>query len=268
MNHTILNVDDTRLEGWVDSYYDISFPDDMPSQVIPPLGMPVLKFHYGCGAEEFYRSHSIKEKAFCIGQITQPVLLEPRKGVSFIGINFSIWGMYRLFDAPMSKLVNTFLPLSFIESKSTVEAICHKLENCSSPNERRSVLEEYLLGKTESRTLPSVALRSFAGLCGTPRQPQLAQCTRYAGVSLRTAQRFFELEVGITAKLYGRIKRVLEVSRYGLQQPDLTLNECVENLGFSDQAHMIREFRTFFSQSPLRYLQNPGQFATSVINVR
>jgi AraC-like DNA-binding protein len=78
---------------------------------------------------------------------------------------------------------------------------------------------------------------------------------RQCGVSVRTLHRGFAEWVGLRPKLVVRLERSQRASRMLLEGERSASVSAV--LGFSDQAHMTREFRAVYGFTPARFSRDP-----------
>lgn len=87
-------------------------------------------------------------------------------------------------------------------------------------------------------------------------QPSIALGDVYKNtpMSLRTIQRRFTAIVGVSPKLYARIRRYRLAARYLRRQDGQSLVELALSLGYADQAHFTREFHHFSSITPSAFL--------------
>jgi len=72
-------------------------------------------------------------------------------------------------------------------------------------------------------------------------------------LSLRQLERRFKAQVGMTPKYYQRLLRIRSVIAAIKQDPMISLAELAIETGYSDQAHMTREFRQLAKMTPKQY---------------
>ncbi len=78
----------------------------------------------------------------------------------------------------------------------------------------------------------------------------------------RSLERLFRLEVGISPKLYARIGRVQGVlGELDGGRPVTSWSDVAIAHGFSDQSHMIRDFRAIVGTTPERFLSEQTAMA-------
>ncbi|NQY35884.1 MAG: AraC family transcriptional regulator [Alteromonadaceae bacterium] len=68
-----------------------------------------------------------------------------------------------------------------------------------------------------------------------------------------TPERQFQKWIGITPKHYQRIIRVTNTRNSLKRNPDVDLVDLALNKGFTDQAHMTREFKQIAQITPKKY---------------
>lgn len=103
----------------------------------------------------------------------------------------------------------------------------------------------------QEKGLPDALANTLAQLPELHGQDKLDQIT--ADISFRQIERQFKRYIGISPKYYQRILRINRVREQLKQSPDVSLTEIAYQQGYSDQAHMIREFRAFNHITPKQY---------------
>lgn len=86
----------------------------------------------------------------------------------------------------------------------------------------------------------------------------LANIGDVSQLSQRQTERVFKQWLGITAKHYQRIVRVKRAIAYLKTHKQSYLAQVAHEFGFSDQAHMTREFRAIASVTPNHIIQRKG----------
>lgn len=100
---------------------------------------------------------------------------------------------------------------------------------------------------------------------GLERQVPLAQLAQETGISHRTLITRFRAGVGISPKVYARIRRFQRLIQTLLNPGDrcgsrpvarlASLAQLAVDAGYSDQAHLCRDFREFSGFAPTNYLR-------------
>ncbi|MFC4639949.1 AraC family transcriptional regulator [Deinococcus hohokamensis] len=177
--------------------------------------------------------------------------LAPRRLVSVgltraLGVELYPWGARQLFGWSMGIEALDLTPVS-----APVSRAIPALLRAGAWNEAREVLEDWLLERLQAHEReagPAVqaATTLYASL-GTARIGALAE---QLDISPRQLERGFAQEVGINAKTLARLIRFEEAHNRLYLNPDEPLAWLAYDLGFADQAHLTREFRTLSHMTP------------------
>jgi AraC-like DNA-binding protein len=74
-------------------------------------------------------------------------------------------------------------------------------------------------------------------------------------ISLRNLQRLFKTYIGITANAYIRINKIRKIKTTIANDQFKSLTQLSNDYDYFDQAHFIREFKTFMEETPKKYHQ-------------
>jgi len=108
------------------------------------------------------------------------------------------------------------------------------------------------LRRTRGRSVPSVVTQALQAIRSPGGGQSLRSLQEHLGLSERKLQRLFDEHVGVSPKTLSRIAR-FEAARARLLAGGSSAAEVAADLGYADQAHMIREFRDFAGETPGRY---------------
>ena len=78
-----------------------------------------------------------------------------------------------------------------------------------------------------------------------------------AGLSHRRLVEVFRAEVGMTPKLYSRVRRFQKARLLALKAPDWA--RVAADCGYFDQSHLIRDFLEFSGLTPAEYLRRQSE---------
>lgn len=163
-------------------------------------------------------------------------------------------GAFRLLvDSGVGELSGSGQPAESVLPGST--ALEQSLREAADDDRRAAVVERYL---RERRICPAPDLRlvqaTVSALTEDPKVRRVGDVAHRLGVSSRTLQRRFADYVGVSpgwvlrrGRLHAAAERVLELS--GGSRPSAWADVANE-LGYADQAHFIRDFRTVLGVPP------------------
>jgi AraC-like DNA-binding protein len=189
------------------------------------------------------------------GTHSGPFVIDPRELVSVVGVRFRPGGAFPFLGAPASELADAHVDLEALWGTSAVE-LRERLCEAKTPAERLDRLEKtlvaHLFRPLERHRAVRFALESFgradSGLA-------IRDVARDAGLSQRRFIQLFAREVGMSPKLFCRVRRfrqALETVRR-TAAPDWA--RVAVDCGYYDQSHLIHDFQMFSSLSPMEYVR-------------
>lgn len=165
-------------------------------------------------------------------------------------IHFRPGGASAFLPAPQDDLEDTCVDLDTIWGRDAT-ILRARLIEAPSARSRVALVESFLLARMRSRD-PTVG----AVLLAAERQPSLrvAEASALTGLSARRLIASFRTEVGLTPKTYLRVRRFQAAMRL-LDAGDANGARIAADLGYYDQAHFVRDFRSFTAMTPTEYTQ-------------
>lgn len=186
-----------------------------------------------------------------VGPHSQPSFLDTTSAVSVIGAHFRPGGAYAFLSMPADELHNTATTLEDVWTAAEAAELRERLLAAADAQARMTVFERALLGRLRRPRNPMVAfaIEEFR------RAKPVGEVGAQLGVSQRTFINTFAREVGLTPKLYCRVRRFQRVLRMVHGKDDVDWSEVAAACGYFDQPHLIRDFRAFSGLSPSAYLE-------------
>lgn len=169
--------------------------------------------------------------------------------VSTFAIRFYAWAVPLFSEESMARVQN-----GFFNAHQFFPALTRRLEAmlpCVDSLEARArFAQQYLLETLrEHRMNPAVMNAIYAIVEGEGRitLPEAAAC---ACVSPRQLERLFGELVGVSPKRFAGLVRYQQVWRAVLFERDFNVQDAVHRFGFTDQSHLLRDFKRFHSLTP------------------
>lgn len=170
---------------------------------------------------------------------------------SVIGVHFKPGGALPFLGVPAGAVGSGHVDLETLwgpAARELREALC----SCASPARRFQILEAALLTRLERplrrHTAIPIALHQ---LC---RGATVREVVAQVGLSHRRFVEVFTAEVGMTPKLYGRIRRFQRALALIQASPDWS--RLAAQCGFFDQSHLIRDFIAFTGVRPTEFVRH------------
>ncbi|HEU0002222.1 MAG TPA: DUF6597 domain-containing transcriptional factor [Ktedonobacteraceae bacterium] len=198
------------------------------------------------------------------GMQTKYVVLDTTDQASMMGIHFKAGGAFPFLDLPASELRDETVSLDEIWG-ATVNELRDQLREAQIPEIRFHMLEQALLAQIVRPLArhPAVtfALNEFQN---TTHTRTIADVTGQIGLSSRRFISIFNKEVGLTPKLFCRIRRFQEALKCINGGKQIDWADIALTRGYFDQAHFIHEFQMFSGFNPGAYLLHRGEHPNHV----
>ncbi|BFM50513.1 helix-turn-helix domain-containing protein [Marinomonas sp. THO17] len=180
-------------------------------------------------------------------EATNPCFIHRHK---YFGVRFATGVISELFDVCAEDLVQHQYNLLDMapKAKQMFEQVVD--EQCFS--KQVSIAERFFTGQgaREFSALTAMVVQHICEQKGNLRMEELECLTGY---TLRTIQRIFRDEVGMSPKMFCRIVRCQSAIYDINHNDDVTFSDLACDLGFSDQSHFLREFKRLVTATPLNY---------------
>lgn len=222
-------------------------------QVIVNLGDDELRL-YDQQDRRQYRSFG---RAMISGARSTFAVVDQASQASTVGVHFKPGGARPCLGVPVAALGNGDAPLQALWGARAGE-LRDRLLGAATPEERFAVLEHSLVqalvakggGSAGRHPAVAVALAEFGRL----PHPAVKAVSDRTGLSQRRFIELFREEVGLTPKLFCRVRRFQAVVRLVRGEHPVGWADVALRCGYFDQAHLIRDFRAFAGVSPTSYL--------------
>lgn len=182
-------------------------------------------------------------------------LLDTSKPFTMIGVAFKPGGGFPFVGLPAGELHNLGVPLDAVWGRDA-DALRDRLLDAKTPAARFGIVERALVkkaaGRMEGHPAVRYALRQFD--TSAPAR-SVADVTAQIGLSSRRFIELFRNEVGLTPKLFCRIRRFQQVLDDIDQATEVEWTRVALQCGYFDQAHFIHDFRAFSGVNPSTYLR-------------
>jgi len=197
------------------------------------------------------RRSTVYRESWLAGIQERFVVIEAVQETDLIGIRFRPGGAYAFLGLPMLELTNRVVEWDAVLD-TTVRELRERLLAPADPGLRIALVERFLLERLE--TLADVDPWLPSALDGLSRGATVSEISRRIGISPRHLARRFHTLVGLRPKLLSRIFRLQRVIQlvHGHDRADWV--QVALRSGYSDQAHMHRDFRLLVGATPTEYL--------------
>lgn len=259
MVHLAVRPRSPALQPFIKSlhYHEAAFPFGL--ERILPSGGAHLMINLG---ENQFRTYSganwerihYSQGAVLAGPHGCATVLDTAEFRWLIAVEFRMGGVSPFFRAPLDGMADQVVGLDDLWSLDG-GLIREQLLEAPTPEEKLRVLEAALLGHVGKRPAPAIAHATLLLARGMPVGVTAARL----GLLPRTLIRRFREQIGLTPKRFARVRRMQRMLRSlrTAGKPDWC--ELAAANGFTDQAHLIHDFRDLSGITPTEYKPHSPQ---------
>jgi AraC-like DNA-binding protein len=163
-------------------------------------------------------------------------------------------GAFRgLLKAPVSTLTDKVVPLAQVVGRARAADYRDRLLSCANDHERVAVAQAFFAALLPPPPADAALLEQLVEAVATDRTVTTVEALRErSGMHLRELQRWFRDAVGISPKWMIQRYRLHE-ALLALEGQPVDLARVAAELGYADQAHFARDFKSLVGLSPSQY---------------
>ncbi len=190
-----------------------------------------------------------------IGVHSESLLIDTADLAEIMGFQFWPGGFARFAKTPAGGFLNDQVALDCLWG-AAASHLRDQLREAPNPVAKLRLLEYALLdraagGSADLHPAVACALRRFHPL---PDVTRIAGVARETGLSRRRFTHLFREQVGITPKLYCRIRRFRQTVQQLNTSQELDWSALALACGYFDQSHFSNDFHAFTGINPTTYL--------------
>jgi AraC-like DNA-binding protein len=173
-----------------------------------------------------------------------------------LGIMFRPAAFAPFFEGPLTTLTDTDVPLSDVPALADLEPLLVPLvaDLSVSAEQLAATADAAITTHAPTERHPCETTTEWAELAVNDRTlTRVEDLAQAVGVSMRTLQRAFTEHIGIGPKWFLRRYRLYEAGERVAHQERVNWSTLATDLGYSDQAHLTRDFTAAFGLPPAQY---------------
>jgi AraC-like DNA-binding protein len=238
------------LRRFIECYWFLSAPECArhEAQPILPDGCMELVFNIGDPFRRFHPDGTSgpQPRRMLVGQMDHQVTVRPEGRLDVLGVRFRPSGAHPLFRFPMSDLRNALIPLSQVaDFPESLEGL-----RDDTVRGRKRALDAMLEPRFQKARADHAGFdQAVQSVVGAEGRVKVDDLSRDLGVSCRQLERMFRERVGLGPKRFAKVLRFQSVFRRAALE-EAPWAALALDCGYYDQAHFIRDFRSFTGKSP------------------
>lgn len=209
---------------------------------------------------------SVWEHAWFSGLHERAISIESLQGTHLVSARLHPLGAFRLFGPDIPKAVNTVVHLETLLGPPAAELRATLLA-ADSTEERFVHLERFLIGYISPSRVPSAivseAARRIEEAHGNLR---IASIYGELGVSRKLLWLRFGRELGLSPKSYAQLHRFVWTLARLRESTSVEWPRLAAAAGYSDQAHLVIDFRRAAFASPTEFLRTRTPDTTALLD--
>lgn len=175
---------------------------------------------------------------------------EKDRMISMFAIRFYAWSVILFSEESMHEVKNKFFDpgYHFSKLKKELEPL---LFDVVSMEERIRMTERYLLGHIHLERTNNIVMDAVAEILQRKGNLEVGQLSKEIHISSRQLERLFKENIGISPKQLSSLIRYQYLWREVLCHPQFQIQDAVYRYGYTDQAHLLRDFKRFHTMNPV-----------------
>jgi AraC-like DNA-binding protein len=226
------------------------FGDLESSFEIMPDGYAEIIFHFGSACSMSHNGDlQPLPSPFMMGLLNQPALLNTKNCLEIIGIRCFPWTVFDLLGLPSGKDgVHIFEhPIARLQSS------LNKWIQAARIDDAVAEVKQYFLDARSQIAMDSMLFKAGVAMRKANGSLPVSQVAAAAHSTVRTLERKFKQSSGYTVKDVSGLMRFEQVRNQLWLYPNSNLAGLAHDLGYTDQAHLSREFKRYSGTTPAAF---------------
>lgn len=213
--------------------------------------------------------YEIKEylpASFLYGQLNGFKDLYSENEITLIIVVFQPNGIHQLLGIPAHEFHDSIIPVEDVFDKK-ITALQESLFEQNNQI-RTELLNSFFSSLIASKTTSNQFLidHSLNFIIKNKGQFSIKQLVEYTGYTERHLERKFKECIGLNPKKFGNVVRLHHFLKLLKDKPeDTNLTTLCYDAGFSDQSHLIKDFKKHTGITPTEYVHSTGKLTNNLI---
>jgi AraC-like DNA-binding protein len=247
---------DGRLAGIVVEYWEVEGRLSPFRERVLPNGCTEVMFNLGPPHQMITsEGRSTWDRSWFSGLHDRAIVIESREGTHLVSARLHPLGAFHLFGSGIPGRVNAVVDLEGMPRGPAPE-LREMLVNAGCPEQRFEYLERFLLDRLSSGATPSSLVSRAARLIEEAHgNLRVSAIHTELGVSRKQLWLRFGRELGTSPKAYAQLQRFVWTLARLRESDEVDWSRLAVAAGYSDQAHLVRDFRRVALASPTEFLR-------------
>lgn len=223
------------------------------------IGMPpsnvAIQFDFPNTPNKHYTFY--RHQAWLGGMLTEPLMGHMSQKGHYLCAVLTPFGVHHFLRESATTLTNHGFSIDTLDLPHSFDVLIDKLHHTNDEKIALQLIENELLNYYNELTIPFSVKNISPVTDYIVRQNGMVKITELEDkfrISRRWLEKQFLVQVGVSPKEYARVTRFTALLNQVFSDPSVSLNILLDDFGYYDQSHLIKDFNAFTGQTPLAYL--------------
>ncbi|MFL9483415.1 helix-turn-helix domain-containing protein [Chitinophagaceae bacterium LWZ2-11] len=214
---------------------------------VMPDGYAEIIFYFGSISTISYNGDlQSVPSPFMMGLLNQPAVFYTKNRLQIIGVRCFPWTVFDLLGLPSGKEGVHIFEHPIAQLQSTL----NNLIDANKIEEAVTEAKQYFLNTRSQIAVDSMLFKAGVAMREANGTMPVSQVAAAANATVRTLERNFKQSSGYTVKDVSGLMRFEQVRNQLWLNPDTNLAGLAHELGYTDQAHLSKEFKRYSGTTP------------------
>ncbi|MBL4675298.1 MAG: AraC family transcriptional regulator [Mucilaginibacter sp.] len=220
---------------------------------VVPDGHAEITFHFGGNLSSILPNGNLHPlpSPFMVGLLNQPVIFHVEGKLEVIGIRCYPWTVFDLLNLPAG---NSGVQ-QFEHPLAKLHPVLSRSIKSGKPEEAINILKDYFLSEGVEPVADNTLTKAGNALTQAKGTILVSRVAEAAHATVRTLERKFKQAAGHTVKDVAGLMRFEQVRNRLWADPKVNLAGLSHELGYTDQAHLSREFKRYSGTTPAAFIR-------------
>lgn len=261
------------LKPYIRFYFLMQIKESTPhSSLLTATTDSALLFHFGSEKSnityEFPNTPNknytfYKHESWLGGMHNEPLNCQFGTDVNVIVAIFTPVGVHHLLQSDTTGIINQGFSLEVLGLQKKFDGLVEKLEMVDDKTIALQLVETYLLNYFSRLEIP-FSIKNMSPVANYIWQQKgvvkIKQLEDKFHISRRWLEKQFAAQIGFSPKEYARITRFKALVGQVITTPfipsGVSLSKLIDDYGYYDQSHLIRDFQVFAGQTPTQFFKS------------
>jgi AraC-like DNA-binding protein len=176
------------------------------------------------------------------------------KETALLLIQFQEAGAAAFSDVPLYELSGLHISLDNLIHRQKLQDMQEQLAEASNNSQRFSLVERFMLSALRERRFDPLIVHAVQKIKSVHGNIRIRDLVTSLSISQDPFEKRFRQTIGVSPKQFAKIVRLQDVIGKYSQLKNLT--EAALTAGYFDQAHFIKDFKSFTGQTPKAFFKS------------